>query len=437
MKWKRITIILLTIILCLTFAGCNGQEKTAEYQEEKKELTVWTFFDMNTPDSYYVDLWDTLAEEYGYRIDVKTYSTQQIKDKLRVALACGELPDIFLVWGGNYPNYLFDAGACIPVQDYLDASDYHPKQSYTEPYRDGNRYIIPCLVEAYAVTYCNEKLLDQMGLKIPETWEELVSFVKAVNVYNEKNHAQYVAIELGDKDNWLGELLYCMIVNRIDPNALDRLISGEAKFSDDVFVEAAKKVRKLVKMGAFPEDFLETGEVEAVENFVNEEAVLFPHQSTIVYYLMKQMGEDGFSVQQFPDCGEVQDDDYSSYLMDINHTLTPGLCISSKSVYQEEAAELCIAFAKRVNEINVTEYGYLDMTTDRLEPPKENPKPVQQFRDMVQNAEKFTADWYALLPEQEGDDWRNLTKKLFAGEVSVEQFITEGEKCLNFVGQNP
>ena len=35
----------------------------------------------------------------------------------------------------------------------------------------------------------------------------------AVNAYNEKNGTGYPAIGFGNKDSWLGELLYTMIVN--------------------------------------------------------------------------------------------------------------------------------------------------------------------------------------------------------------------------------
>lgn len=433
--WKRIlSVFILAVFACGLFAGCTvgGDTVSEQAEEEKIEYEIWVFFDINTPDSYYVDLWDTLAEKYGYSIDVKVYSTEQIKDKLKIALACNELPDIFLVWGGKYPDYLFDAGACIPVQDYLDAADVEFKESYIQPYKDGNNYIIPCLVEAYAVTYCNNDLMDKMGLEIPETWEELLAFVEKVNVYNTTHGTDYAALELGVKDSWLGELLYCMIVNRMDPYAFDRLESGEAEFSDEIFVEAAQKVRQLAEMGAFPEDYMETGEVEAVENFIHQEAVLFPHQSTIVYYLMHNMGSESFQMVQFPSCAAEFDEDYASYMMKINYTLTPGLCVSSRTEYQKEAAELCLEFAKQVNEINVTEHGYLNMTEEELEPPKNLPVPVQQFRDMVDNAKKYTAYWYAELSMDNGNNWRNLTKKLFAGEISVEEFIQEGALYLKF-----
>lgn len=434
MKKRILAALILCVFACGLFAGCTAGDnaKPAQGQEEPIEFEIWVFFDINTPDSYYIDLWDTLGEEYGYSIDVKVYSTEQIKDKLRIALACNELPDIFLVWGGKYPDYLFDAGACIPVQDYLENADIEFKESYVRPYRDGNNYVIPCLVEAYAVTFCNNELLDEMGLSIPGTWDELLAFVEKVNAYNAVHGTDYAALELGVKDSWLGELLYCMIVNRMDPYAFDRLERGEAEFSDEIFVEAAEKVRQLVEMGAFPEDYMETGEVEAVENFIHQEAVLFPHQSTIVYYLMENMGEDSLQMVQFPSCAAEYDADYASYMMKINYTLTPGLCISSKNEYQKEAAGLCLEFAKRVNEINVTEHGYLNMTKEELEPPKDLPVAVQQFRDMVDGAKKYTAYWYAELSMENGNSWRNLTKKLFAGEISVDEFIQEGALYLKF-----
>ena len=86
---------------------------------------------------------------------------------------------MFLRLGRNYPNFLFDANACLPVEKYLEASETKFADNYVLPYQDGHNYIIPCLVEAYAVTYCNQKLMQEMGLTVPHTWEELVALVAA------------------------------------------------------------------------------------------------------------------------------------------------------------------------------------------------------------------------------------------------------------------
>ena len=70
-----LVISLGTVMLC---SGCKTavQPKTSEAANvqtdsgEKVSLSVWAFFDENTPGTYYVDLWEELAEEYGYDIDV-------------------------------------------------------------------------------------------------------------------------------------------------------------------------------------------------------------------------------------------------------------------------------------------------------------------------------------------------------------------------------
>lgn len=438
---KRKWCILLAMILLLVFvsggcSGIRGNNSVVPQTEdtEKPTLSVWIFFDENTPGTYYIDLWKELAAKLGYQAEVKTYSTEQIKDKLKIALVCQELPDIFAVWGGSYPDFLFDAGACVPVEDYLEQADFKFKDSYVMPYRDGHNYIIPCLVEAYAVTYCNQNLMKEMNLTMPKTWEQLITLVEQVNQYNAEHGTDYAAIELGDKDSWLGELLYTVITNRIDPYAQDKLADGEIDFSDPVFGDAADKLLQLASMGAFPDNYLETGEVEAVQNFADGKAVLFPHQSTIMYHLMDEMGKDAFSMEQFPSCNPEYDDTYETYMVDINHTLTPGLCISSRTQYKDEAAELCLEFAQQVNEKNVTQYDYFDMIKDSgLQAPSDSPLPVVQFHQMLEDAQKYTPLWYAVLNKTDGDNWRNLTQKLLGGAVTKDEFIQTAPQYLNFL----
>ena len=438
---KQILPMFLILLLCsFLMAGCSGasgtnqeKEQADQSSEDKVHLSVWAFFDENTPGTYYVDLWDELAEKYGYEIELKTYSTEQIKDKLKIALVCDEMPDIFAVWGGNYPDFLFDADACIPVENYLKEADVQFADSYVQSYEDGHNYIIPCLVEAYAVTYCNQELMQKMGLSVPQTWEELLDLVQKVNAYNEKNGTDYAAIELGDKDSWLGELLYTVIVNRLDPYAQDKLVSGQTDLTDPVFLQAADMLMQLKEMHAFPENMLELGEVEAVQNFADGKAVLFPHQSTIVYHLLDEMGADAVSMEQFPSCNPEYDTDYARYMVDINHTLTPGLCISSNTKYPDQAAELCLDFATKVNERNVTQYDYVDIVKESsLKATADSPLAVQQFHAMLDQAKHYTPLWYAVLNQTDGDNWRNLTRKLLGGAVSPQEFVQDAGQYLNW-----
>ena len=120
------------------------------------------------------------------------------------------------------------------------------------------------------------------------------------------------------------------------------------------------------------------------------------------------------------------DDSYAQYMVDINHTLTPGLCISSDTNYPDEAAQLCLEFAKRVNERNVTQYDYVDFVNGSgLEAPSEEALAVRQFHEQLDQAVHYTPLWYAVLEKEDGDNWRNLTRKLLGGAVNQEEFVQD------------
>ena len=80
---KVMPALLSAVFLVVFLGGCTQKKSVAQQEPAKAELEVWTFFDKNVPGAYYVFLWDTLAEKYGYDINVKSYSTEQLKDKLQ------------------------------------------------------------------------------------------------------------------------------------------------------------------------------------------------------------------------------------------------------------------------------------------------------------------------------------------------------------------
>ena len=140
-----ISIFVPAVFIPLCLWGCSEKDTAVSRRESKQlpQMDVWIFFDYNTPGTHYLDLWESLGETYGYQLNVQTFTTEELKDKLRISLVCGELPDIFAVWGGSCPRFLFDAGACLPVQDYIRVSGLSFADGYLSTYTDGNTYIIP------------------------------------------------------------------------------------------------------------------------------------------------------------------------------------------------------------------------------------------------------------------------------------------------------
>ncbi len=430
MRKVNIAAIILFAAMIGILSSCASGDKqqdisdnTADADDKGVSLEIWTFLDYNVPGDYYATIWEDLADEYGYDITLKTYSKQEIQDKLNIAVASKELPDIFTVYGGEYPDQLFEAQACIPVQSYVEGSDALFKDTYLVPYKDGNNYIIPCFPEAYAVLYENTDIMKEIGIKQPETWEDLQAAAKKIISYNKKHNTSYTPIQLAEKDAWIGELFYCAAVNALDPYALDGIYDNTNSISDNTFKEAAKNIEKLVDMGAFGENYMDIGEEEALEKFISNEAVFLPHQSTIVYYLMDNMQDGTLDMMAYPTANEEYKDDYYKYQLAVNYTLKPGLCISAYSSFQQEAAQISIEYAKRVNKISVEEYGYIDITRKNLISPAVLPDPVLSLKTMLFNSKHEAPDLYALLQYTQGSTWLNITKKLYATEYDADRFI--------------
>ena len=420
---RLISILLICILGILLFMGGCGEPQDSENEEETSSaeisLEVWICYDRNVPGAYYVFEWDNLAEKYGYNIEIQTYSEQEIKDKLKMAVVSNELPDIFYVPGGAYPEYLFEAGACIPVQEYLSETDF--KEKYLLPYEDGSNYIISCMADSYGAAYYNTELMAEIGLEIPSNWEELEEMVQKVHQYNEENGTEYAAIELGMKDKWMGELLYCMTALSQNQEIYRRTETGEA--SDEelsaMLTEASGAIDRLMKLGAFPGEYMEIGEPEAVRNFINQDAVMMVHQTSLVYHLIQNMGREGFAAAAFPGCGE----EGALYrVMDMNYTYTPGLAVSSGSEYQEEAARLSVEFALNVNRTNVEQHGYLNMTEEDFTYDGSSFPQIEFIHDLETHAETTDAFLFSGFVQENGDDWGNLMKQFYAGQLDVQEF---------------
>jgi len=92
--------------------------------------------------------------------------------------------------------------------------------------------MIPIGLTATHVMYANEKMLKDMGLSVPKTYEELKSMVPKLQAAGKD------VILMGAHDDWVVQsCLYSMIVGRmIGDEYIDKILEGEARFTDAPFV---------------------------------------------------------------------------------------------------------------------------------------------------------------------------------------------------------
>lgn len=433
MKGTIAAILAAVSVFAWAGGAKDGAEPSSKKAADKKvKLSVLVSYDVKVLGAHYVDLWTKLASELGYEIEFENPGTEAFKTKVKVALTGGELPDVFSVWGGSYLDPFISAGAVMPVQDIIKKSGFVYQKAYSQPYKDGNLYVIPSRDEAYAVTYANMDLLKKIGKNVPKTWDDLLGVVEAVNAYNKANGTNFSAIGLGIKDRWVGEVLYTVIVNSLDKDVFDKMMRGELQLTDKVFLEAAQRVKTLISLNAFPTGMLQMASAEANEIFTTGQYALYCHQSSLLNKYAAAMSPESFQVIPFPDCSTPPNPNYARNLMNGNNKIMAGLCISKKTKYPEAAAKLALRFSEEANKINVMEFGSAGYMVDNaLKPTKSFPTAIKQYAELVRNVDHLTSYWFAAVDAKTGEPWRDLAQKLFANSISPEDFVIEAQRIFS------
>ncbi|MGI6172617.1 MAG: extracellular solute-binding protein [Christensenellales bacterium] len=147
-------------------------------------------FSLMVDDSYTVEdhalIYDMLEAQTNVHVDLDLYPYQAALEKMNIALSTGDYPDVIAGWLLGTKDILdlgMGEGTFLPLEDAIEA--YCPmikqvleipgvRDSMTLP--DGHIYSVPYVVSEPLVTfkpYINQRWLDNLGLAMPTTPEEL------------------------------------------------------------------------------------------------------------------------------------------------------------------------------------------------------------------------------------------------------------------------
>lgn len=217
MKKKLTWLLVCTLVLTALLAACsksnNGQEAgtspagsssgkiedminpPGEYPIVKQPITLRTFFKFDANKNIKENGFTKHVEQLtNIRFDWDIATDDGFEEKKQLVIAGGNWPAVFLHGAFNKDEQIRygSQGMLIPLNDLLEK--YAPnvmaafdevsylRASVTAP--DGNIYAIPHVNECYHCSmsqklWINSDWLDQLGLKMPTTTEELYNVLKA------------------------------------------------------------------------------------------------------------------------------------------------------------------------------------------------------------------------------------------------------------------
>ncbi|MEK3725723.1 extracellular solute-binding protein [Paenibacillus sp. FSL H8-0034] len=195
-KNKRMTVILasalsLTTALagCSTDAGSTGSGGTAAPDKEAKPTALNIMLELTLADPPGEDnpVKLEIEKRTNTKLNFSWVSSNNYGDKQNVTLASGDIPEMMLVLDPYHPQVLSMAkqGAfwdlTAQVKNYPNLSKF-PEETWSGIAIDGKYYGIPrsrALIGGENIPLIRKDWLDQLGLKVPVTMDDMYNVMKA------------------------------------------------------------------------------------------------------------------------------------------------------------------------------------------------------------------------------------------------------------------
>ncbi|MBR2529314.1 MAG: extracellular solute-binding protein [Blautia sp.] len=210
---------------------------------DEPDKTIW---------SYAVDKFNEEdAEEYGYTIDQVATTNDQYKQKLAVAMASGQCPDMYIHWTGGPMVEYIKSGYAQDLTDLVDQyglRDLYTEASLAQCTYDGKIYAIPVKNDSVAVFFYNKAMWEEKGYEVPETIADLEALC------DKMVEDGITPFALANQPQWTGSMYYMYLVARHGgPEVISNAYDGTGSLVNESTEYAGAKIEEWVEKGYFPE----------------------------------------------------------------------------------------------------------------------------------------------------------------------------------------
>jgi raffinose/stachyose/melibiose transport system substrate-binding protein len=276
-KWKTAGISLTILSTLLAACGANADEAEQSSGKEKITLSVW--HNWTGQDAKAIAMRGILdkfqAEHPDIKLEIEGLPTAGLKTRLRTVAAANEMPDLFVMWPDAMTKEFVKGGLLQPIDDFLNSkpdwkNNFIPNalDGFTV---DGKVYSVPMNLAPTSFIYYNQSLFDKYGVKVPETWDELLA---AIDTFNKND---VIPIALGNQANWVVQsVIFSSLADRITGTEwfLKAVEQDGAKFTDPIFIQALEKLQELGKRNAFQPGFNSIDENQMIQLYTQGKAAM-------------------------------------------------------------------------------------------------------------------------------------------------------------------
>ncbi|EMS72110.1 extracellular solute-binding protein [Ruminiclostridium cellobioparum] len=407
-------------------AGSTTTETSAKPSETKSAtVRVWTLWTDPTKDSnaayFYKVLESAKTELANITIEHDATENESYKTKLKTAVAANEAPDVFYSWGAGFTKPFVDAGKVLPLDEYIASSGAGDKilPGATDFFKfDNKTYGIP-YSKWVAVLYCNKDLFDQNGVKIPATYDELLTAVKAFRAKN------ITPITVGGKDRWPAMFFQnALALRTAGAQACVDALNKTASYDQPAFVESAAKLKELVDAKAFNDGCLGLTNDESAVPFTEGQIPMYYMGNWFVGNIMGKDSKVADKVQAvaFPmvNDGKGTSDEFFGGSIE-------GFCVSANAADKDAACKTAGYLSETMAKLTADDGGLATWKVDGVDESKINAL-AKQIKDLTANAKSYVLAWDTFLEGADAETHKNLVAEIYAGKKTPEEFAKEMQK---------
>ena len=299
---------------------------------QRTELSFWTW---RTED---VEKYEKLLQSFekqnpGITVKVTGIKNTEYNTVLSAALSGGSGPDVFMSRSYGGLETFAQSGFMESLEKWVPELKNFDKVAMKGAIsvKDGKIYGVPFATQTLFVFY-NKKIYKELGLKVPETWDEFLANCAVAK------KAGYQALANGGKDGWYLEVM----MGAICPNFygsndfFDAVVAGKTTFQDSRFVSAINRLKELTPY--MPDMYMGVSYTDMQSAFINETAAQFIGGSFEAGYFSSQNPQLEFDIFPGPTVKKGEPH-YVSVYADGNFSM------NATSKHKEAAAKLLRFFA--------------------------------------------------------------------------------------------
>jgi raffinose/stachyose/melibiose transport system substrate-binding protein len=235
------------LVICIALVGlfsCGGETATGPVK-----LTIWAVdpIDVTNTQSAYVR---ALVENFQkanptITIDWVPFGAagSALNDKVKVAFANDEVPDVLQSWGGTFMGQFADQDKLLDLTSDLASINCSEAAKNAMSWKGKTYGIAPFF--AVAVLFVNEDIFKKLNLEVPANVDDMEKACEALKA------AKIQPIATGAMDKWPILHTYMYLVNRFGGDIFSQAVAGNAKFTDEAFLKAGLKMQEWAKKGYF------------------------------------------------------------------------------------------------------------------------------------------------------------------------------------------